>query len=45
MRQKSSISERTVLYSLEKRIVHMRLALCDDDRQFVKELKPLIYQY
>ena len=45
MGQKDIILERTVLYSLEKRVVSMRLALCDDDRQLIKELKPLIDQY
>ena len=45
MVQKAIVSERTTRYYLLRRYIRMKLALCDDDKRLMEELKPFVYQY
>lgn len=45
MELKAVIQEQTELYYLQRRVIRMRLAICDDDKELIQELKPVIYQY
>lgn len=45
MRRKAVITEQTVIYFLKRKVIRMRLAICDDDKGLIQQLKPLVYQY
>lgn len=45
MERRAVISEQMDIYTIEGRVIRMRLAICDDDKKLTQQLKPIIYNY
>lgn len=45
MEQENIIFEQNVIYKLKKRVINMRMAICDDDRNLIQEMRPRIFEY
>ncbi|MDR1561086.1 MAG: LytTR family DNA-binding domain-containing protein [Holosporaceae bacterium] len=45
MEQENIILEPKVIYHLKKRVISMRMAICDDDKKLIQDMRPHIFEY